>query len=1131
VLVEAVAEPDGQYVVTEMLVNADESLVQQRRPTRTPTDWTPARGSSVLTYDEIDPSDNRGWNEWLPVFWSRRRNLIRAEERAGSGFVDEDEAAGSFGNSVGRYATYRYEPLFNCLVSSTFGSLESRPASPGGPLSVVEVAHSRSMVVLDYQELSLKAAADDPASLAPCLTELEGWGFFWVRTAGGEYDLPAVTSWQLPVKLFRRDLNGDGVQGHRFPTRPSQRAVGLPVGMVSSRLGSTHSRLTVVRWSPHGCPAMIEGPDGEREFFEYYSTAPDGPGPYGGAAAPAPASTDGGYAGMLARHVRSRFFAAYPAQWGPPGQAPCPALRGPYQWLLPATITPGEARSALAALGLPDEQVDDILAATDPARDEGRDEISYSYAITGQVRRAFTRTGTITRTTDTDGLVRALIDRVGTRLEVMYTPLGLPRTVRRFDRDGLPIGEERRDYDAAGNLLTGTVALEDGAFATPPSGRRISQSWSYTGEELPYQDTDAVGTVTTYRYDGRKQLLELVATGGGGAGAAERRGIAYTLDLDGNVTAVRYGAETDADPGLAVETRGYDGLGRVIRTVTVRGVEWQHAWSSRDLPTRTRRSSVPYGAVVSAPSIWETVTSYGDFGEVVETVVNGVTVGRAGYTEGGRQLTSEAAGRGPARMLSDVAGNALYVRRPDGTTQVGTLQASPARRITATLRPAGADTTTATIESLDPRGQSTGAARVGGGVRVAERWKRDGAGEVVTVDDAVHLQIEVRRNWAGWVEAVFEPRGTGLAGVDQTQIGYDDEGRITSVGDPTGALNTFVRDPFGAIWTHGSPGTPPVSETFHYDALGRIREHTVGGTTRTVIRDGRGDPVRVEFTTPSSSGVLLERSYDELGRVESASAANPGLAPLPEADRTVSCTYTYDGQGRVSSETISVGTGPASVVSSDWSRSGPGWQRRLRYPVGGALREWLEEYDGAGRLAAKTQVAGPASRRIEFNWLGEQYAGRIHAQPNRPSPLRERILRGPLGTPDQVQYTAIDTDSAGQPLNAAEGQQYCAGNWVTDVCAAPLLDLMIARDPAGRVGIRQTRWGNVLTAGGVLVTAPRPVDWRGYTYTDRAPRRRLRAAAADCTAAARPVRRHHRLRRRGGGGSSSLAVPADGRGR
>jgi RHS repeat-associated protein len=1088
VLVEAVAEPGGQYVVTEMLVNADGSLVQQRRPTRTPTDWTPARGSTVLTYDEIDPSDNRGWNEWLPVFWSRRRNLIRAEERAGPGFVDEDEATGGFGNSVGRYATYLYEPLFNCLVDSISGSLESRPAAPGGPLTVVEVAHSRSTVVLDYQELSLKAAANDPASLAPCLAELEGWGFFWVRTASGEYDLPVVTSWQLPVELIGRDLNGDGVQGHRFATRPGQRAAGLPVGMVSSRPGSTRSRLTVLRWSPHGCPAMIEGPDGEREFFEYYSIAPGGTGPYGGDAAPAAAGTDGGYAGMLARQVRSRFFAAYPAEWGPPGQAPCPALRGPYQWLLPATTAPADVRPALAGLGLPDEQVDDILAATDPGLGEGRDEISYSYTITGHVRRAFTRTGEIACVTDIDGHVRSLTDRAGARRDVTYSALGLPLAVRRFDRNGLQTGESRRRYDAAGNLLTETVALEDGAFATPPSGRSISRSWTYTGEELPYQDTDAVGTTTTYRYDARKQVQGILAVAGGGAAGTtpERRAIAYTLDLDGNVTAVRYGAEDEAGPGLAVETRGYDSLGRVIRTVTVRGVEWQHAWSSRDLPTRTRRSAVPYGAAVPAPAAWETLTSYGDFGEVVENVVNGVTVDRATYTEGGRLLTDEAAGRGRSWMLQDVAGNPPHVRRPDGTAQVGTLGDGARRRITTTLRPGGAQTATSTIELLDPRGLSTGTVRVGGGVRIGESWDRDGSGDVAAVDDAVHPRIELRRNWAGWIEAVLEPRRQGQASLDETRIGYDGEGRITSVEDPAGALSTFVRDPFGAIQTHTYPGTPPVSETFSYDALGQIREHTVGTTTRTVIRDGRGDPVRIEFTTPANSGVLVERSYDELGRVESASCTNPGLVTLSQADRTVSTAYTYDGQGRISSETLSVGTSPESVVSSDWSRSGPGWQRQLRYPVGGALREWLEQYDGAGRLVAKTHIAGPASRRIEFNWGGELYAGRVHPQPNRPSPLREQILRGPLGSADQVRYTAIDTGPAGQPLNAAEGQQYCAGTWVTDVCAAPLLDLTIARDPAGRIGIRQTRWGNVRTAGGALVTTPRPVDWRGYAYTDRA---------------------------------------------
>ncbi|MEU7855289.1 RHS repeat-associated core domain-containing protein [Nonomuraea sp. NPDC049141] len=1078
-LVTAISEA-GTYIVTERLVNADGSIVQERRPTATPANWSPAAGSTLFTFDEIDPEANRGWNEWLPAFWARRHNLIRVEEHAaGFGVIDEDERDAVFISSVGRFTTYTYEPLFNELVVVESGSLEQRPALTGGALRTLQIRHRAERRIVDYQELSLKLPADDPGSLLPVLQELDGWGFRWARTAAGDYDLAVIASWQLPLELYGADLNGDGAQGDRFSTIAAQRAKGRPVMVVRGRPGDEDVQITLLRWSPHGLPAWIQGPDGDRDTFGYHPLE----APYGGISEPTQASAGPGNRGMPAWQRSTRYLGTYPAVWGPTDRAPCPALAGPYQWLVPADTAPADLGDALASLDLPVELVDDIIDTCDPDHAESVLVTGYTYAMTGHLRRLFTAAGVTEIRCDTDGRVTRLTDVLGVRTEQSYDARGNPVRTHRYDESDIPVGDVRRTFDAAGNLLAEDAALAVGAFTTPPTAQHVHRSYSWTGEERLRDLGDPIATTTTFRYDSRKRLRGVATRDvGGGPGPC----LAVKRDLDGEITEIRYGAPDDTATGLLTESFGHDGLGRLVKTVDTRGVTWQHAWTHRDLPSASRRSNVPYGAALPAPGPWESTTGYDALERPIHTRLNGVEVWRGAYTAGGLPAKSKKVGEGTVHVTRDALGTPLWTQTPDGTMTIAGQRQQPARRWTATIRTAenGTVATTCVIQDLDAAGRPLVETALARGVTVSQSMAWDADGNVVGLEDHYVHRIQIDRDWLGRPILITEPLDE-IPDADVTLAEHDPRGLPIKVTDASGSVTIYDWDAFGRLRSRRAEGSPPPTETFTYDALGWLASRTSGADTITVVRSPNGDPVRDEHAGPVGSGTLVRRAFDELGRLIHAEHTNPGL-PLALADRTVTCDYTYDRLGNLSSETTVAG-GTTTTVASQWLAQGDRWQRHVQVICGETKRDWAEDYDPAGRLAMRTEPAhGNSLRRARFAWLGEWYAGSTQDQPSQPSPLRERIDLGPFGLPERIRYTAVDTDSAGQPLSAAEGQQYSGGApWDPAVCAAPLLDIQIAQDEIGRTGVESIRWSNPLVQGGSVVTQPQPVRWRGYAYTRR----------------------------------------------
>ena len=150
------------------------------------------------------------------------------------------------------------------------------------------------------------------------------------------------------------------------------------------------------------------------------------------------------------------------------------------------------------------------------------------------------------------------------------------------------------------------------------------------------------------------------------------------------------------------------------------------------------------------------------------------------------------------------------------------------------------------------------------------------------------------------------------------------------------------------------------------------------------------------------------------------------------------------------------------MLAPDKALSKSPTMRETSYAGGGQQTSWRNFYDEAGRLESKERlVPGGDAVATSFDWFGELYLGRTQDQPGHPSPFREQRIVDPFGRTLTWRYTAIDVDQNGNPLDGAEGINYCGLGWDSSQCARPLLHIDLLRDVMGRVASLKTRFGSV----------------------------------------------------------------------
>jgi RHS repeat-associated protein len=1075
-LVDAVQEKNGEFIITERLVNADGHVVQERTPMRIGEKWNVIKGYKAFVYDEINPSGNRGWNEWLPVFWSRRSNLIRIEEHAIGGFVMNSDESGNTENHLGRFQFFAYEPLFNQMNIHLAGTIEKRVVKPYGFF-----VHSYTSLIYDYQELSFGVEPDEPGTIVPVLESLVPWGFDWMRNKNGEIDESIVGTWQLPVELFGKDLNGDGERGNRFANAPKNRALGVPILIQKGGKNDQTVRTTKIGWAPHGKPSFIVDSDGELTIFEYYSLSNTPPNIYGGTDVPTNTDVNSGYRGFLGRVKRLRSRSSYNESYGP-SESPKPLLKGPYQWI----NVPGvNIRSEFQTMGFPVEVIDDLLASVGayPASENDFERREFTYDQTGSIIKFFATTGNMQVKHDCDGLVVEVIDSIGTRTDIGYDYQGLPESIRKFDQASTAVGELLKSYDAEGRVLHECYALEKDGCYSADATKSVKRSFTYSPEGSFLEQVEPSGLTITHRYNSRKQLLGTVQHDKRQA-SSPWRGVAYRYDLHGRIKEIRYGVKNDIDVPLQKEKMTYDGLGRIATQTDKRGITWKHVWSYRD------KLVIKEDLGSNQPMLRETF-AYDGLGEQVAHCTNGILVESLKRTVGGKVYLTTGEGRGDSWQTYDALGRIAWMRDAAGTETIYTYRESPNRNTVTRIsrNSAGGVLVKSELKEFDSRGLPILEKAFGDGVYINAAFEFDANGYLFKQRDHFSHEKRYFRNWLGWVTSFQEDRGNGTNQFDEAQYFYNLQSRVKSLLDPTGYRTQWEYNIFGDLASQTSEGAHvSVTSSFAYDHIARLTEQRNGSISYKTLFNKVGDAYEEQYWDDFRNkwSPLVLRKFDKLGRATQLSHFNPSLDYIAESERMIVTERDYDSLGRIRNEKMYLDNVLLFSSNSRWDVHAGGWKRDSYFQA----RQWAssrsEQFDGAGRMIRlqRSSAQTPGSNTY-FNWQGEHYAGRSQYHQSSQSPFRESIEIDSFGAPHKIVFQAIDIDSSRHPLNSTEGTIYCPGGWDVASCGKPLLEIDLMRDAIGRVASLQWQFNHPQMIGGVLQAPSHPIFWRGYAYTLR----------------------------------------------
>jgi len=602
------------------------------------------------------------------------------------------------------------------------------------------------------------------------------------------------------------------------------------------------------------------------------------------------------------------------------------------------------------------------------------------------------------------GRPTAVIDPRGTRHENTYNELGwLVETVAAASpsSDGAPALNLRTTYvhDANGNVVEERQPVgQDGDQAsthstygmldellsvehtTQPASQIVRRTFDYDEDRNLIREIDAVGTVTETDYDGR------------GLPVSVRRAVG--LPSQANETFL-YGAEGQLiqrlDPLSNSWTRSYDGYGRLSNSFDPLGnrtrttyldsqsdpdilyaaIEVQKEDAGGAVTSRSKSERDPLGRMASLTGfLWqgqdvasarELTTSYfyngaGDLTSIVDPMGRSTSWS---YDGAGRTKESTDPVGNRTQWLLDAAGNTVVTERHETLPDGGTAVIPTAHVYDAVGRPtvtadalgnetrAFYDAQGNPVVTMDAEGHLTSRQFDSLG-RLLEEVKPTGIAVTYDYDPASRL--------TGYTDALgnatsylYDPLGrqTAVTYPDATQrtSTYDAAGRRIGWVDPNGTEVSQTYDDLGrltgrAVETPGAGVVGPTSESFSYDAMGRLTQAT---------RDG----------------LVSQRTYDSLSRLISEATDGKVVSYLQDdsgnvVEETLPSAFrvgrSYDPLNRLAGVQID----PSSVFSTSQASYGgvvydatsPGtWETLASYV-----------YQGRDRLAGK-QVQGLTSTR------------------------------------------------------------------------------------------------------------------------------------------------------------------------
>ncbi|MEV5943426.1 LamG-like jellyroll fold domain-containing protein [Streptomyces sp. NPDC051994] len=602
-------------------------------------------------------------------------------------------------------------------------------------------------------------------------------------------------------------------------------------------------------------------------------------------------------------------------------------------------------------------------------------------AVAGNTYTTPDRTKTFTSVTQTD-----------------YDPLGRPHTVT-LDPGGLN-RITTNTYDQLGNLTEADL----------PATGSATPVWRYTydldGEKL--SATDPMGAVTQSTYDdlGRQATLSQIVrqTSHSGPGSAAVYTGSFGYDDAGNATSLSL-------PSGDTSTAAYNAAGERMSSTDALQRTTRYTYDMAGELTRTTQPGAD--DTTAGPS---TTTRYDAAGRQTATAhldANGTTLSAVG-------------------IGYDADGNAVSTTDADGNTATATFNA--ADRPTQQIQPVKSGTAITTAYGYDAAGNRT-AYTDGNGNTTYYTYSTLGLIES-TIDPATSAYPNLAdRTYT----AAYDPAGeqVGLVepgGVTQTKVydaaghltsatgngaetptttrtvGYDADGRVTSLSTPTGS-QTYSYDDRNHLWESAGPqGTA----SYTYDADGRLatRADSAGTTGFTYDRAGQ-----VKTLTDPINNATLTYSYYPTGTVQSVDYGNG-----------TSRSYTYDGQNNLTGDSLKTSSGTTASLAYSYFASGR-LKTKTTTGVAGTSNNTYS-YDGAGRLASWSNGSNATSYGYDGN-------GNLTASGASTATYSERnqlknaagtdytyTARGTLSSATTGSTTTQSTYDAFDDLTAQGGQSY-----------------------------------------------------------------------------------------------------------
>lgn len=513
----------------------------------------------------------------------------------------------------------------------------------------------------------------------------------------------------------------------------------------------------------------------------------------------------------------------------------------------------------------------------------------------------FDLAGQRTQTVEPAGTTTTYTYDAAGQLTSVTIPTGT--TTRQYDLDGNLIAElgpgndangqplkTSSTYDLSGRMLTQTTPA--GNVAGAPAGS-YTTTYTYTPAGDTATVTDRVGRVTEYGYDAARNLTSLTDPSGAVT--------TVTFDRDGRETQRTVPATATVSGSGSVDAAGtsvayVDLVADRAGTVTA-SLDWTTTTANLDLAIVNASGTVMASSVSSSarPEIATYAAAAAGTYRARVTAVSGASA----FTVDGSRPSSEV-----TTTSYNAADEVTTVVDSRGTT---TYTYDSAGRQTGTTLPDSR--TRALVLDVDGRLQSS----------------TDSAGTVsYTHDNADRLKTITDQNGA------------------TTTYTYDANGQQSGVTTGTTSY-TYTRDTQGRLMTTSGF----YSSSYSYsDSVNRTTTSYSSGERdeSTFDGDGRVTQLRYKESSTASPWLVVDHAYDAQGNLVSVtdSTASPG---------TVTATFGYDAQDRLTSESalLSTGTWSGSYVFDAQGN-------RTSATRGGATTTYA--YDASGQVVSRTAPGG-----------------------------------------------------------------------------------------------------------------------------------------------------------------------------